>query len=45
MGVCAEKELSVTCFLTNLLVFYIVDGLKRDVFFLNNSFQRPQVTL
>ena len=30
-GVCAEKELCVTRSLANLLVFYIVDGLKGDL--------------
>ena len=31
VGVCAEKELCVLCFLVNLLVFYIVDRLKGDL--------------
>ena len=30
-GVCAEKELCVTRFSANLLVFYTVDGLKGDL--------------
>ena len=29
--ICAEKELCVPCFLANLLVFYIVDGLKGNL--------------
>ena len=35
IGVCAEKELCVTRFLANLLVFYIVDGLKEDLIIFN----------
>ena len=34
--VCAEKDLCVPRFLANLLVFYIVDGVKGDLIFCFN---------